>query len=97
MALTSSSISLGREKTRNILIELNKARVAAGNLKNFLAQNTNFNKFVQGTSIGQNQNNKLITILGLLNQDLMNQTTNLTTRLNTFFDYQEELNRKTNV
>ena len=94
MALTSSSISRGRERTNEIRKELNEVRALAGNLKNFLNQNENFNNFIEGTNTGKSQNIKIQTILGLLDKNLTAETTNLTMRLNEFFSRQEEINRR---
>ena len=94
MALTSGSISSGRGKVNDIRNELNEVKSVAENLKRFLLQDANFNKFIEGTNIGKNQNEKIQTILGLLDQNLTTQTNSLTTRLSSFFNNQEELNKK---
>ena len=94
MALSNGSINNGREITKKIRKDLNSARSSAGNLKVFLSQNANYNLFVTGTNYGNLQNQKIQKILGLLDQNLSAQTTNLIMKLNGFFDYQEELNNK---
>lgn len=94
MALTNGSISSGRGKTNDIRNELNEARRLVADLKNYLGQNENYSKFVNGTEFGRTQNDKIQKIIGLLDQNLTNETTNLTMRLNDFFNRQEELNRR---
>ena len=94
MALTSGSISSGRGKVNDVKNELNEVKVIVNNFKNFLSHDANFNKFIEGTNIGKTQNEKIQTILGLLDQNLTAQTNSLIMRLNSFFDNQEELNRK---
>lgn len=94
MALTNHSIHNGRDRVKDIRNDLNEVRALAENLKKYLARNVNYNKFVEGTNIGKNQNEKINTMLNLLDQNLTVQTTNLTTKLNSFFSRQEELNRR---
>ena len=94
MALTNSSINSGRVKANDVRRDLNEARNLATELKKYLDQNDNYNKFVNGTDFGKMQNEKIQKILGLLNQNLISETTNLIARLNSFFNSQEELNRR---
>ncbi len=94
MALTSVSISNGRGTAQAITSELNEAKQLIADLKNYLGQNDNYNKFVNGTEFGRAQNEKIQKIIGLFDQNLTNETTNLTTQLNYFFYRQEEINRK---
>lgn len=94
MALSNASIYNGRTRTANIRSNVNNVINLARNLSDYLGQNANYNKFVKGTDIGKEQDEKVKMILKLLEQDLSTQTTNLTLRLNNFFDCQVELNRR---
>ncbi len=94
MALSNGSINNGRERTKKIRSDLNTVRGVFGDLRNYLAQNENYRKFIEGTNFGKVQNDKIQKIMGLLDQNLTAQTTSLTMKLNSFFAYQEELNRK---
>ena len=69
MALTNSSISNGRGKTRDISNELNEAKRLIAALKSYLRQNDNYSKFVNGTEFGRTQDDKIQKIMGLLDQN----------------------------
>ncbi len=94
MALSNGSINNGRARTKDIQKDLNEARKLVGDLRNYLSNNENYDKFVNGTDFGKNQNDKIQKIIGLLDQNLTAETTNLTAKLNSFFNRQEELNRR---
>ena len=94
MALTNSSISNGRAKNADISRDLDNVRGLIGNLKTSLGQDENYRMFIEGTNFGKNQDDKIQKIMGLLDQNLTAETNSLTSKLNNFFDHQEELNRR---